>query len=481
MRRVIGLLSLLLCLTGLLCGCGIRSGDDLYALPKTSVEYESLRQALQVLLDSGMEYAVPLTGSNTQPVQDVDLDGDGVGEVVAFFRNGSAKEGSLQVYLFRQNEEGEYEVMTSLSGQGSAVNSVAYSQLDGEDNLEIILTWQISSGVYALSAYSVWDGGSQELLPPQNYTRYSVVDLDGNGQDELLLLYLDPSDMSNNRAEYYSYVDGGLAKQSEVYLSADLSTIDRMRTSTLYSGENALYVTGYATDEGNGETSTRIQITDVLALRDGVLVNVTRNESAASSLSTRRRTYVADQDLDGDGVWEIPTLTNLYERLESGEVCISDTSYLVSWLQFDIDGGRHVLCNTYYNSSDGWYLVLPDSWNNQIALARSDYSEGVTVERSIQFYVLKEIDPGVGNTLETSETLGTPVLSNTTAEPFMTIYKNTGTDQGKRSSMGSRIALDMETEDASYAVEFFENSWCDWTAEDVQKQLHIITTNWFSD
>ena len=194
MRRKMGILALLLCLSLSLCACNLRSGDDLYALPRTSVEYESLRNALQGLLDSGLEYAAPLSGSNTRPVQDVDLDGDGIGEAVAFFKDSSG----LQVYVFRQNEEGEYQEMAKIAGQGIAVNSVAYAQLHGENDRDIVLSWQISSGVYALSAYSVREGGYTELLAPRNYTKYAVADLNGDGQDELILLQLDPSDVSGN-------------------------------------------------------------------------------------------------------------------------------------------------------------------------------------------------------------------------------------------------------------------------------------------
>ena len=477
MRRKLGMLGLLLCLAALLCACNLRSGDDLYALPRTSVEYDSLRDALQSLLDSGMEYAAPLSGSNTQPVQDVDLDGDGIGEAVAFFKDGSG----LQVYVFRQNEEGEYLEMTRIAGQGIAVNSVAYSQLDGEGNREIVLSWQISSGVYALSAYSVREGSCTELLEPRNYAKYAVVDLDSDGQDELILLQMDASDVGGNRAEYYTYQDGVMALQSEAYLSSDLSAIDRTRASTLFGGENALYVTGYATDEETGEASTRIQLTDILALRGDGLVNITRDETAASSVRTRRRVYVADQDLDGDGVWEIPDISGMYERLEGGEVVRSDTFYLITWCQYDINGGRHVLCSTYYNSSDGWYLVIPNSWRNRIALARSDYSEGATVERSIQFYVLKQIDPTAESTLEESETLGTAVLTNTTAELFMTIYKNTGSDRLTRSTQGGRTVLETSAEDTVYSVRLEEDNWFRWTPEKVQQALHIITTNWFND
>ena len=187
------------------------------------------------------------------------------------------------------------------------------------------------------------------------------------------------------------------------------------------------------------------------------------------------------QDLDGDGVWEIPDISGMYERLEGGQVVLSDTFYLITWCRYDINGGRHVLCSTYYNSSDGWYLVIPNSWRNRIALARSDYSEGVTVERSIQFYVLKQVDSTAESTLEESETLGASVLTNTTAELFMTICKNTGTDRLTRSVQGGRTVLNTSAEDTVYSVRLEEDNWFHWTPEKVQQALHIITTNWFND
>lgn len=469
--------AVLICLL-LLTGCGLRSGDDLYALPKTSVEYESLQQALQQLLDSGLEYAAPLSGSNTQPVQDVDLNGDGIGEAVAFFRDSSVQEASLKVYLFAQNEEGEYEVMTVIEGQGTAINSVTYSQFSQEENRQVVISWQISSGIYALSAYSVWQGGNQELLTSQSYTRYTIQDLNADGLDELILLHLNPADVSSNRAEWYSYGDGGLNKRGEVYLSNDLASIERIHFGQLYSGELALYVTGYATD--GGESSNAIQITDILALRDGKLTNVTWNDSAASSLATRRRTYIADQDLDGDGIWEIPVLSNGYERLEDGQVARSENFFLVSWVQFDLEGNQHLLCTTYYNGSDGWYLTIPEEWKNRIALARSDYNEGVTSERSIQFYRLTAEGEDGELQLQTDPVTGDAVLVDTQAELFLTIYKNTGTDRATRSAQGDRQVLEMGDETAVYSVQIRDNP-SHWTAQTVQENLHIITTNWSNE
>lgn len=481
MRRTIALLTLTAALLAPLGGCAIQTPEDLYALPRASVEYESLQGELQRLLDSGLEYAAPLSGSSTQPVQDVDLNGDGVGEAVAFFRDTSGEEGSLRVYVFAQNADNEYEVMTVLTGQGSAVSSVTYSQLDETDNLEIVISWQISSGIYALSAYSVWQGGNQELLAPQTYTRYAVCDLDGDGQDELVLLQLNTAEGTENRADYYRCVDGSMARVNQAYLSSNLSSIDRINASALYGGEGALYVTGTVADDTGGESNAAFQLTDVLAVQDGVLVNITRDETAGSSESTRRRTYVADQDLDGDGVWEIPALSATYERREDGSICVSETFYLVSWMQYDLYGGQHVVCTTYYNSSDGWYLVLPEDWQSQIALARSDFNEGRTVERGIQFYRVEKVDPEADSLLQMDAATGQSVLSNAAGELFMTIYKNTGSDRATRAAIGERTVLTQGAEDAVYSVEFFAHDWSDWTGETVEENLHIIVTNWSSD
>ncbi len=481
MRRRARLAALLTAVMVLLSGCSLKSGDELYSLPKMSSEYESLQQSIQSLLDSGLEYAAPLSGSNTQAVQDVDLDGDGVSEVVAFLRD--TEESALMVYLFRQNDEGEYEVMTTISGQGSAVNSVVYSQLDGEGNMEIVITWQVSTGVYALSAYSVWSGGNLELMAAQSYTRYSITDLNDDGTDELLLLFLDTSDTSLNRAEYYTYSDGGLALAGTARLSYDRSSIDRFRSALLNEVEFALYVTGYVVDSESGTASSSIQLTDILALRNGELVNITLDESSGTSATTRRRTYVADQDLNDDGVWEIPALSSVYERLDDGSVTVSENFYLVSWVQYDLSGESHVVCSTYYNSSDGWYLTLPENWSGNVALKRSDYSVGETVERSIQFYVLTKIDEEAGIWLQEDESTGVTVLNNVNATLFMTLYKNTGDDREERAVLGDRILLDTGSEDAAYSVELYgtENGFCDWTAEDVLERLHIITTDWSSD
>ena len=75
-------------LTLLTSGCGFAfSPEELYSLPALPAEYTELNNCINQIIDGGAEYAAPVSGTNIQPVQMKDLDGDGQQEAVAFFRN----------------------------------------------------------------------------------------------------------------------------------------------------------------------------------------------------------------------------------------------------------------------------------------------------------------------------------------------------------------------------------------------------------
>ena len=75
-------------LTLLLSACMFNSSpEEMYELPHIPEEYAALQEKIDELVTAGAEYAAPISGTNIQSVQLVDLDGDGTEEAVAFFRN----------------------------------------------------------------------------------------------------------------------------------------------------------------------------------------------------------------------------------------------------------------------------------------------------------------------------------------------------------------------------------------------------------
>lgn len=455
MRKII-LLLLSLLLTASLAGCGFKSGEELYALPQASAEYDSLQTCLQSMLKEGLEYSAPLTGSNTQSVQLVDLDNDGQDEAIAFFRDSSVDSQSLKIYIFRKLDEDTYAPALIIEGNGTAINSAVCCQLEGgqQSMYELLISWQLSTTVYSLSAYSLDNYTLFEMMSGSTYNKYAVKDMDQDGNDEIVMIQLDSSDQSRNRAEYYAASDGKMALKDTVPLSQKMGTVDKIYDSSLPNNVPALYVTGYVLGN-DGEVSSSTVITDILALRNGALTDISMGTAGENSSTTVRANLVPDQDINGDGILEIP-IPSLLDSYDSS--LFQDNFYTLRWQQYQLNGTFQVVATTYHDTTDGWYLTLPASWTGHISLMRFDTNTSLTAERSIVFYYKGS--------------------SKTKPEPFLAIYKNSGNDRLSRSEKDNRFIL-LSDPDTIYSAEFFDCDWdCGLDDAALAEQFHLIQADW---
>lgn len=447
----------------LLTGCSgpsilFRSIDELYSLPKASQEYTQLQDLLQNLLNEGLEYAPPVSGSNTQPVRLYDMDGDGNPEALAFFRDTATDTAQLKIYIFHQNEKGEYEQASIIEGEGSEINSVLLTQLvDGKSSTtEMVVSWQMANAthaVYTLSAYSFNNWQPVELITPTAYTRYTAVDLDSDGEDELLLFHVEGGDTSVSTAEFYDRSGERMEMTSTANLSTSIAAIEKIRSSQLASHLPVVYVTGSVVDKDGGSSA---QITDVFLLKKGLLCNVTLNSETLDSDTTLRYALTGGQDINEDGVLEIP---HPY-LLPSFDKSSSDVFYAIDWHQYFSDGSYVSMSTTYYNSSDGWYLELPADWEDKFSLARQDVTTGSTIERGIVFYYTGGSKKG---------------------QPFLAIYKNTGSNRIQRSATPGRSVLCSDSSTV-YSMELLDSSSDLSLSESALKAaFHLIVTDWSTD
>lgn len=455
MGKRIGQLILVLGMLFLLAGCMTYSGEELYALPQLPEDYLALQQCIdRVVSELGAEYAAPSSGSNTQNIQLHDLDGDGVQEsAVAFFRVPS-DEKPLKIYIFQQDAlTDEYKVIWSIEGDGTAIYSVAFENLGGNRAKELVVSWQISSKVHSLAAYSLERAGEVVELMRSGYTKQSVVDLDRDNEKEIVLVQLDTAE-NNSRVELYDYDNGMMVFKSAAPLSLDLTVVQSAKVGTLEDMIPALFVSS-AFGEVDG------LITDVIALRDGVLTNLTLDEETGKSNTTRR--YYTDfqdvngYDIDSDGILELP----IPEPLPAvGE---TDTAplYLLHWYQFALDGTASLVCTTFHNYDDGWYLILPEEWQGKVTAARRDSSVSTAgSERAVSFYYIPE-----------GEAAAQP-------EEFLTIYRLSGTNRVFRASMDERFTL-IESSDVIYAAKFRDTRWnCGLTRDELLERFNRIKVNW---
>ena len=444
--------AVLLCLSG----CAFASPEELYAVPRASEDYKNLQDQIDLVRGAGAEYAGPLFGTNTQPVQLMDLDGDGVQEALAFFRSTDAEDAHpLKIYIYRQTDDGNYEVWNIVEGDAPAINSISYEDLDGKTtpagNLdkELVVSWRLSDKIYRLEAFSVTGQEVEALLPAVSYTEYVLWDMDKDNQKEIVIITLNTVD-SVYQADYYDCQSGQMVLRSTAPLSGKITGLasnTRPLTSYLYNdgiAEPAIFV-----------TSTLITgvVTDIFAWRDDELVNITLDPATGMSDSTfRLNTSISIQDINGDGYPEVPKPT----ALPTPDASRSLDFWQVQWMQYDLWGEATVVSTTYYNGEDGWYLEMPEGWQGRVALSRLDNSG--SGERGVLFYPYSA---------QQSEGVA--------MRPFLSIYRLTGPNRMTRANAEGRFIL-LEEDDVIYAAQFHDGSgWdCGVDQEGLRALFHLI-------
>ncbi len=429
-------------------GCIFRPVDELYYLPALPAEYSDLQSNINnTMVELGAEYATIYYGQNTSTTQLLDLDNNSVQETAAVFLRvpASGEEKPLRIYLYRRSADNTYRPVTVLTGDGTAIHSVLYEDLDGDGYREVIVSWQMSAGVYLLSAYQIGATGSVELMSIAYNEGYLVSDLDRDGDCEIVIFQRDATGESSSRAEVYDYKEQTMTMLSTAPLSMGMLDLVSTRVSPLRGGNMAVYV--LVELEGS-------VVTDVLTLKEGSFVNVTRDLETGISLRTQRSDVdVTDMDINGDGIVEVPIPT----ELESLDPENRSNQSLLRWYQFDNQGRARQVSVTYHSGVNGWYLILPDAWEGKITVARDD-SLSARGERAVVFYYIGGKEP----------------------EPFLTIYRLTGSNRSARSRLTGRfnLAIDSST---IYSASLNSEVWnCGVDQTTLGQSFRLITAEWSS-
>ena len=434
-----GLALLAAALTLLLSGCFVKTVDELYTLPRHSDEYDRLELAIEAVLSSqNAVYAAPVSGVNQQSVQLADLDGDGLDEAIAFLKTAGDK--PLKTCIFSR-ADGDYRLMDMIEGDGTSFASVEYVQLADRSGAELVIGRQVSTDVLqSLGAYSYTDGHVVELMNA-NYSEYRTVDLDGDGRKELFILRFD-AEQPQGVAELYCWKDGQLEREKESYLTPGVSAVKRILNGNLTKTVPAVFVSGTYEERG--------LVTDVFVFQNGVFRNIAARDTE-SAVSTVRSYYVYASDLDGDGLIELPQILPLPSAEGSDE---SDSA--ISWYNLDLNGNSLPKLTTYHSFSGGWFLKLPDSWQNQFCITRGAETDGV------RGYEFSQWENG------------------RRADLIFTIYAFSGEDRNVSASSDGRFIL-AEKGDITYAARLGTGKWADALSEDRLKEMfHFIHIDWNS-
>ena len=432
-------LALVSSLIVLLAGCFTMTTEELYSMPQLPEEYQDLQMLIDGLFAEGAEYSAPATGSNRSAVQLQDINHDGSDEAVAFL-NFPGEESPLKIYIFSRVGN-DYVPSAVLEGEGTSIDSVDYVDMDGDGVDEIIVGWQLGSGISMLYAYSVKDFQVVPLIST-DYSEYTVCRMNTANENRSIMVFRLPALDATGQVEVYSLNRGGEIVSAASALSSGVESISRIRSGRLLDDEFAVYVESTLT--------TGALATDIFVYSDMELRNIVLDSDTGVSDSTVRTYNIYSRDLNGDGVLEVPSPVPIAYQNEQVAY------WLVDWYAYRASSVKSLMMTTYHNLSDGWYLEIPEEWHDNITVHREDASSG---ERAIVFsrYNTRE-----GAWID-----------------FLAIYAITGDNRMERAATDGRILLDT-SDSTAFAAKILDTGTGGYQVKAglIQNNFHIIYAEW---
>ena len=437
MKKRIWLLAVLLLAASLLAGCTMRTLDEMYRLPRRSETDDHLQSAIESAMKD-LNFSAPITGENQQTVQMADLDGDENIEYIVFARDNANK--AIRILIFDQKDK-TFDLISVIESHGSAFEQVEYVDIDSKPGLEMVVGRQVSDQILrSLSVYT-FSGGAPEQLMTANYLKFLTCDLDENGKTELMLIQPGETDADRGVVTLYSMGDSGMQRSREVALSAAGDNVKRIMTSRLESGEPAVYVAS-SLDES-------AVITDIFTIRDGHFANISFSRESGNSVQTLRNYYVYADDIDQDGVLELPSLITMKPIQNSTSV---EQQYLIRWYAMDSNANAYTKRHTFHNYVGGWYLELGDGWAERVSVIQSESGS------TFWFYVWD--------------------VNFEKVDLVFTVHVLTGANREEAAEENNRFVL-LRAEGVIYAARL-ENGAADYhiTQEDLTPCFHLIHQAW---
>ena len=439
-----------LMITLVLTGCFPEAGDSLFAAPKPPGDYLALQSQIDSLVAAGAVLASPEEGENRHSVQMVDLDADGVEEVISFFKNASDT-AQFTVYVYKK-QDGNYVQVGSVEGHGLGIRSVHYPRKRTNGELAVIICWRMGEELNdTFSVCSLQDDTFGEQLNTE-YTELYIDELSDSGLGEILSVTQNKTGQFS--ASLYSFMGDELRVSPPTNLSASIRGAARLREGKTRDGARAFFVDGISVGRG--------MLTDVLIERDHALENVTLDTTSGISTRTYRSVSVPATDLLGDGTYAIPLAFPLPGYSEQD----TDIQWRLSWCTVDSMGVLQEVRQTYHNVAEGWYYLWPEEWGEQVTITRSTTeSGGVT-----SFYWLPDSGEFMDAGVETDLSM---------AEPFLLLFVLTGEDQNRFSGAAGYIRIGVSSSATYYAYLMPGAAELSVTEDSIRECFRILSSSWY--
>ena len=364
----------LLCL--LLAGCSMPGEqvqvEELLRAPKLSGDYGDVQTALNDWLGESAQLKYPMQGDLLSPFLLQDLDGDGRQDAAVLYT--TAQSSNVCIAILQKDDADIWHVRQNVEGLADTVESVGLAQLQPGDATQLVVGYTAAQGDHYLAVYSYTDGVLSTILE-QQYQQYLVEDITGGGNQDLILM----STLEDGGVQIELLTvdkEGSFQQVAVMGLSANrFAGCASVAAGVGADGRHYLVLDGWTGISGNNLASV------LLRFDEDTQQMVPADQISTEKLYTaslRNVPSLVSQDLDGDGIVEIPTQPD-----EAGLLNMSQSRRMDFIVWMDYTSPRPEKSFGLLDEETSCYIELPMEWEGNLKLTDSEQYDGAVELRTV--------------------------------------------------------------------------------------------------
>ena len=364
----------LLCL--LLAGCSMPGEqvqvEELLRAPKLSGDYGDVQTALNDWLGESAQLKYPMQGDLLSPFLLQDLDGDGRQDAAVLYT--TAQSSNVCIAILQKDDADIWHVRQNVEGLADTVESVGLAQLQPDDATQLVVGYTAAQGDHYLAVYSYTDGVLSTILE-QQYQQYLVEDITGGGNQDLILM----STLEDGGVQIELLTvdkEGSFQQVAVMGLSANrFAGCASVAAGVGADGRHYLVLDGWTGISGNNLASV------LLRFDEDTQQMVPADQISTEKLYTaslRNVPSLVSQDLDGDGIVEIPTQPD-----EAGLLNMSQSRRMDFIVWMDYTSPHPEKSFGLLDEETNCYIELPMEWEGNLKLTDSEQYDGAVELRTV--------------------------------------------------------------------------------------------------
>ena len=364
----------LLCL--LLAGCSMPGEqvqvEELLRAPKLSGDYGDVQTALNDWLGESAQLKYPMQGDLLSPFLLQDLDGDGRQDAAVLYT--TAQSSNVCIAILQKDDADIWHVRQNVEGLADTVESVGLAQLQPGDATQLVVGYTAAQGDHYLAVYSYTDGVLSTILE-QQYQQYLVEDITGGGNQDLILM----STLEDGGVQIELLTvdkEGSFQQVAVMGLSANrFAGCASVAAGVGADGRHYLVLDGWTGISGNNLASV------LLRFDEDTQQMVPADQISTEKLYTaslRNVPSLVSQDLDGDGIVEIPTQPD-----EAGLLNMSQSRRMDFIVWMDYTSPHPEKSFGLLDEETNCYIELPMEWAGNLKLTDSEQYDGAVELRTV--------------------------------------------------------------------------------------------------